>query len=277
LDKSKRFTEDNGGSVRAEIGKWLEEEKVINQPQDQVTPFEISGVLLKRVCHIAGHVWLEMTEDNDSIQGANAVTRDSINAHLGEFIPYLDTNEIIKAFDFRDQLPWDEVTTDHILGLFRYLLVGSQEGLLRDVNSDRMASGHILGRVDLASPEGVREYSEGWFKDREGAWITPKWEFSENVTLVEDLRALTAGINYSLTPEFYLETDNCVTWAARALDQVWPGDWLETIRTQCKLPELADKKCEPYHIREHGRMGCTSWYASSADKYRREKGFRSFS
>lgn len=277
LNHSKQFTDDNGGLVRDQFESWLKSDGVIVHAEDEVTPFEVAGVLMKRVCQFAGHAWLELSQGTGPVTGAGASSRESINAHLAEFVPYLDPNEVIKAFDFRDLMPWEEVTSEHILRLFRYLLVGSRDGLLQHVKSDRTAAGHIPGRFDLASPEHLRQYSEGWFADRREAWITPTWEFSENVTLLESIRGITAGKNYSFTPEFYPETDNCVTWAARALDHVSPGDWLETIRTQCKLEPLADKKCEPYHVREHGRMGCTSWYASGADKYRRENDFRSFS
>lgn len=271
-----------GYRLRQMVEEWLIEEQILASPASNheiVTPFQIAGTIMKRICQISGHAWLEFTDhDVETINGATSESRKDINSSLAEFIPELEVNAIIEAFDSVNgyELSWDEVSNEHLIKLFSYLLDGSQAQGPSGTKSARTPAGAIAGIMNIASPDRLREYSESWFKDRSGAYVTPSWKLRFFGVPAEVIGYIYSGDRYSFTPEYHSNADNCVTWASRALDKISVNDWLETIRLECHIhADLVAERCEDYHIKDEGRMRCATWYAFEADKCR-QAGLRSF-
>jgi hypothetical protein len=278
--------------LRERVGTWLIEDDFLphaSHAGDSVLSFNIPDTVMKRICEIAGHVWLEFVEgaDNNSIRATGDYPRDSINAYVAEFIPEPDIDSILEVFGGEEVL-WANVTPEHLLRLFAPFLEESQDDRKPAPRSLRSPAGALNGYVSLLSPDKLREYSvpwfRSWFKDRMGADKTPTWHVSRPSVVVESFQQKDIGLRYSFTPEHYQNADNCLTWASRVLDDLVPGNWLDTVRIQCRVEQLqcgkdpatlAPATCNDYHLREQGRMKCIALYASDADKAR-EAGLKRF-
>jgi hypothetical protein len=287
----KNDPENTGNRLREKLGTWLMESDILvdSPPADySVHPFNIPDSIMNRICEIAGHVWLEFVEDADdnSIRATGDYPRDRINANIAEFIPETDIDSIFEMFGPEGvgeslwdggEVLWSKVTNEHLLRLFAPFSLPAG-----------LPAGALPGSVVLHSPAKLRQSSGPWFKrwfrDRMGADVTPTWQVNRPTVVIDLLRQNEPGLRYSFTPENYQDADNCVTWASRALDNLVPGHWLDTVRAQCGIDHplcgkasapVAAKPCEDYHIREQGRMKCVTLYAAEADKARAE-GLREF-
>lgn len=273
-----------GDRLKGKLGTWLSEDDLLTDPpqaDDSVIPFNIPDTIMSRVCEIAGHVWLEFVEDavDNSIRATGDYPRDSINAHIAEFIPETDIDSIFEVFgpEGGGEILWNKVKPEQLLRLFAPFSL-----------SPGLPAETLPGDVVLHSPDKLRQTSapwfKRWFKDRMGAYITPMWQVNRPSVVIDLLRQKEPGLRYSFTPEHDQGWDNCVTWASRALDNLVPRHWLDTVRVQCGIDHpqcgkdpspVAAKACEDYHIREQGRMKCVTLYAAEADKAR-EDGLREF-
>jgi hypothetical protein len=270
-DKLKRLVEE-----------WLVEDEVLDSPalgEETISPFQIAATIMKRICQIAGHAWLEFSDDDAPIMASLVNSRGEINSYLAEFIPELEPDVILESFDTLDggDVRWQDVANQHLVKLFAHLLDGSSVKTPLNNRSKRPAAGEIGGFMSIVSPDQLREYSESWFADRAGAYVTPAWRIKGSRQPLDIVRQIPSGSRYSFTPEYYPESDNCVTWASRTLDRISPPNWLETIRIQCQITaDLVQERCEDYHIKDEGRVRCVTLYAFAADKHRRTVGLRSF-
>lgn len=274
-----------GNKLKEKVEDWLIEEKRLSNPPaefDALNPLSIGDAILNRVCEIAGHVWLEFVEGTgeDSIRGTGFFQeRDTINAHVAEFIPEIEIDTILETFQTEggSEVLWNNITDEHLLELFGPLLKESHVARKPASSASRYPAGFLNGYMNLIFPDQLRGQGEAWFKDRMDADITPAWQINDPVVITNSIMETEAGLRYSFTPEQYQNADNCVTWASRALDHLVLGDWLDTVRAHCGITQpqcgiassqLAHKPCEDYHIREEGRMKCIAGYASEADKQR---------
>jgi hypothetical protein len=288
-----------GNRLKDKVEAWLIEEEILTDPpeaNDLVPTLSIGSVIINRICEISGHVWLEFVEgmDEDSIRAAPNTPLDRSKVHLAEFISEIEIDLLLEVFESQSGggILWEQVTDRHFLDLFASLLEESDDNRKPVPPQARRPAGILNGWVNLFSPDGLQEYSEQWFKDwfeeetgdRMGAYITPVWQVNQPSVVINSLMQKETGLRYSFTPEHYRNADNCVTWASRILDNLVPGDWLDTVRAQCGINQpqcgidpatLAPKPCEDYHIREQGRMKCVTFYASEADRQRRA-GLRRF-
>ncbi len=270
------------GKLKQTIEEWLGEDGLIETPpaaEEGISPFQIAATIMKRVCQIAGHAWLEFNDEDLPITASATNSRDEINSYLAEFIPELKPDVIFEAFETSegDDVRWQDVTNEHLIRLFAHLLDGSSVRSPAASRSQRAPAGKIGGFMNVVSPDKLREYSESWFMDRAEAYITPAWRIEGERQPLQLVRETPSGSYYSFTPEHYVDADNCVTWASRALDYISSMNWLEIIRIQCQInADLVQERCEDYHVKDEGRVRCVTLYAYAADKYRRAEGLRSF-
>lgn len=264
-----------GDKLRAKINDWLVEDNHFGGPSDFVKPLDIAATIMYRICEIAGHVWIEFVEDagDDSIRGAAESRRESINAYVAEFNPEpdFDLDLMVEVFESAEggEVPWNQITNEHLLKLFAPLL--GDPNIPPPPPPERAPAGSVTGHPNLITPAKVREQSTAWFNDRREPYMTPAWEVEAARAAIASVIRESVGLRYSFTPEHEAEWANCVTWACGVLDTLVPGDWLEIIQTQCFKPSgLAPKGCEAYDVRAYGRMRCAEGYASLADAQRKE-------
>jgi hypothetical protein len=273
-----------GNKLIKKVEDWLLDDKKLSKPptvSKALYPHEIGDTISNRVCEIAGHVWLEFVEGTgeDSIRGtAYFQKRDTINAHVAEFIPEIEMDVLLEAFETRGgPILWNDVSNKSLLELFAPLLKESQDGRKPIPPDARRPAGFLPGYMNLIFPYDLRIQADAWFKDRMDAHVTPAWQIDEPVVITDSIEQTEAGERYSFTPEHYQDADNCVTWASRALDELVPGNWLYTIRAhggvaqpQCGIDQtrLPHNPCEDLHITDEGRMKCIEGYAFRADQQR---------
>jgi hypothetical protein len=125
------------------------------------------------------------------------------------------------------------------------------------------------------TPDALRTQADSWFEDRNDSHITPVWAIDDPVEIIDAINDIEAGVFYSFTPDQYEDTDNCVTWGLRALDNLLTDNSLEKLRELCSTPPkcgykepLPQIECEDLHIRSQGRMRCIVNYVSEANKQR---------
>ena len=267
--------------LRQRVESWLIEDKVLRDPPqvtDTVSPSQIEATTFNRICEIAGHAWLEYVKDANEkdIQTPPDSPLNRHNMYLAEFIPEFDYDRALEVLSDADGGPvlWSRVTGGQLEYLFAPLVKPSFPIPIKSPKSTRSPGGAVPGELNVLSPDKIQEYPrkwiEDWFEkpnaDRANAFITPVWEVTLSKDDFEPVKPF-----YSFTPEHYNNAaDNCITWAARVLDRL-AGDWLTTILTQCGLPPpqchlpLAPTVCDPYHIRQQGRVKCLVLSASGAD------------
>jgi hypothetical protein len=279
-----------GNKLIRKVEDWLLDDEKLSHPPtvfDELSPHDIGDAISNRVCEIAGHVWLEFIEGTgeDSIRGTEYFQkRDTINAHAAEFIPEVEMDAILEAFETGSGSPieWSKVTNENLLKLLGPLLKASPVGRKPVSPTARPAAGFLPGTMNLILPDELRGQGEEWFKDRMGADITPAWKIDEPVVITDSINQTEAGERYSFTPEHYQDADNCVTWVSRALDDLLLGNWLDTVRAhggiaqpQCGIDQarLPHNPCEELHITDEGRMKCIEGYAFRANQRRqRDRG-----
>lgn len=257
---------------------WLVEDGILEGDRAEVdflTPLDLGDVISDRVCEIAGHVWLEFSEDAsaDSVRGtAHSSYRAELNAYVAEFVPDIEIDNVLEAFQSSKggPLPWNQVNDKNILKLFEPLM---EESFGERQSPLRPRAGSLPGGVNLIYPNQLKGHGQSWFKDREDADITPTWVIDPPVVIIDSIHATPAGSRYSFTPEHIVDADNCITWASRVLDRVTNANWLATLRgncetTVCGVPSA--KPCDDLHIQAEGRMKCIAGYVSQADAKRRE-------
>jgi hypothetical protein len=279
----KRYKEGSrqrGNLLKKTLEAWLIEDGFLSKPPkeaDSVDPLDILDTMRDRICEISGHVWIEFVKDTNSdlIHGA-ASRPDKINAYIAEFTPSFDPNLLADVFgpEGGAGVLWRTVTVDHVVKLFTPLLEESETNRKKSTCSPkRDPAGALKGHSDLFSPIQLREQSDYWFKDKQYAYITPVWLVNMPHAVIESIMEERSEWRYSFTPEHYMDTDNCLTWASHALDELTVHDWLKTIQKQCGIDPstLHEGGCKDCHIREQGRMSCISRYASRADKKRKTK------
>lgn len=280
----KRYKEGSrqrGNLLKKTLEGWLLEDGILSNPPketDLVSPLDLLHSLVDRVCEISGHVWIEFVEDtsSDAIYGAANYQPDKINAYVAEFTPRFNLDLMFEVFGAEGggNVLWRNVTVDHVAKLFAPLLEESMGDKKKSTCSPKRAPfGALPGRSELLSPIQLREQSDFWFKDRRKAYVTPVWVVNMPHAVIDFIMEDRSGWRYSFSPEHYPETDNCVTWASHALDKSEVTDWLKTIQKQCGIPprKLHKGGCKDCHVREQGRMSCTSEYASRADEKRKTK------
>lgn len=270
-----------GTELKEMIEIWLVEEELLSNPpqaSDSINLLNIADTIMNRVCEISGHVWIEFMEgaNGASIYGAAAQQRDNINAYVAEFIPTFEAlvDLIFEIFESAQggEIYWGNVTNEHLLKLFGHLLDDSTADKKSLPPNSRPPAGVLTGGPNLISPAQLREQSEFWFNDRSNPYMTPAWQVDDSLAVITSFIQESLGLNYSFTPEYYSDAENCVTWAALALDNLVPqDDWLEVVRQQCGIdPNTLHKGgCKDPHIREQGRMSCTTKYANQADQQRK--------
>lgn len=274
-----------GNKLIEKVEEWLLDDKKVSKPlamSKALYPHEIGDTISNRVCEIAGHVWLEFVEGTgeESIRGTKYFQkRDTLNAHVAEFIPEIEMDLLLEAFETRGgPVLWNDVTNKNLLELFVPLLKESQDKRKPVFPDARRPAGFLPGYMNLIFPDDLRGQGEAWFNDRVDAHMTPAWQIDAPVVITDSIEQTEAGERYSFTPEHYQDADNCVTWASRALDELLPGNWLDTVRALCEITQpqcgidptqLPHKPCVDLHIRDEGRMKCIAGYASEADKMRR--------
>jgi hypothetical protein len=282
----KRYQEGSrqrGNQLKKTLEAWLIEDRLLSNPPqktDSVAPLNIINTLEDRICAISGHAWIEFVEDTNSDMIHGAASRpDKINAYVAEYTPRFELDLIYEVFGSEGggEILWRKVTVDHVAKLFAPVLEESMTDKKKSSCSPkRDPAGALVGRSELLSPAQLREQSDPWFKDRRDAYITPVWVVNTPYAVIDSIMEERAGWRYSFTPEHYLDTDNCVTWASHVLDELAVPDWLKTIQKQCDIDPstLHEDGCKDCHIRDQGRMSCTSRYASRADKKRKTKARR---
>ena len=289
IEEFNRYQDDPqkiGSKLKEKVKDWLVTEEELSDPpvaSDSVTPLSIGAAIENRVCEIAGHVWLEFVQGTgeDSIRGtAYSQRRNTINAHVAEFIPEIEIDAILEAFETGGsrEIPWINITNKNLLELLGPLLRESQDGRKPVFPTARRPAGLLNGYMNLIFPEELRGQGDVWFQDRMDADITPSWRIDEPVVITDSIEQTASGERYSFTPEHYKRADNCVSWALRALDRLVLDDSLDTLRARCGITQprcgldrapLPPKPCEDLHIRDQGRMKCIAGYASKADEQRR--------
>ncbi len=271
--------------IKQTVEHWLILDKGWSNPPSptaQLKPLDILVAAHGRVCEIAGHAWLEFIKDASDehieVESARPLKHDDL--HVAEFLPAEDYERLSEVFADSQggSMPWRNVTGAQIAELFYPLLDESTENRQEAPDSDRDASGWAKGKLTYLPPANRKEFPrpllKQWFEkptgDRVDAYVTPVWEVEVRTEVLE----AAAHPFYSFTPEHYRATDNCVTYAARILDDLVSGDWLEVIITTCKIGPVQCRQaakgvdardCKPYHIRRDGRVKCLEIYAKEAD------------
>lgn len=290
----------NATPIKDMIGSWLAEDNRLTEFRLRGTPISpelfvdaITKTVNERVCLIAGHAWLEWTEDVDNVDAihgwahADGERLEMVNVDLAEFLPsrVFDPDKIYEALETDGRpIEWIDVTDERLRKLFEPLFeVPANAKLMVIPGRDPM--GFAPGHVRRLSCDSLRGQSSKWLKawcvDRKDAYVTPAWEVSRPGETIETFVQESLGWNYSFTPEHYPPppvTENCVTWAGLLLDQIIGDQWLDTLVRQCEVePQaLTQAGCGPYDVRGRGWMKCVLVYFKKADEKRSLGGLKVF-
>jgi hypothetical protein len=285
-----------GTKLKEKVQDWLVQDNYLDDSIsiiNLIKPEVIGEVIMRRMCAISGHLWIEFAEniedadEGDLINGGTDPHDEGINAYVVEFIPK-GGEELFGSHNLPPEqygIDWDSVTDEYLCLLFSHLLEASGERK-RQPGKPRPGGATALlpGTINLLSPAETRQQRVSWFKDRANALTTPKWHVSEPRRVFEHFKARedekvdSDEFRYSFTPEHYDKTHNCVTWACLALREGWKIDWPQSIEAHFNVDtaRLADKGCGGYDVREMGRMSCAIEYIRAADEQARQNGLTTF-
>ncbi|MGA9773775.1 MAG: hypothetical protein WBV94_32390 [Blastocatellia bacterium] len=274
------------------LQSWLDADGYLKESASLtrlITRGKIGDSIMRRMSSVSGHMWIEFREEvedphqDDSVYTGSNPRDEKINAHIVEFIPQND-EEIFGQPELDPEqvgINWDEITGDDLRKLFSHLKVGANKRRIDTVISNRSPAALLNGDINLLSPDNIQEHNQAWFDDRQDAFRTPLWPVSQPVKtfqgLEEQQKKKNKNFCYSLTPEYYLETHNCVTWGSEALKDSLFIDWLDTIRTQIPAANtIANSKDDEYDIKVRGLMWRAVLYLKVAHDERRLNRLRIF-
>lgn len=242
------------------ISRWIAEDEEVStiSALPQIDLNKVVGSIKNRVCHIAGHTWVEYGQciDGETLPIHAAALREStlkVCGELAEFLP--DIDEMLESVNLPQSLAPNDLTPDAAWTIVSKLFESpNRHGTL----------GVVPGTAVRYARDQIDSMPTFWLTDRHGAKVSPRW-----IVAPDKIQNLTMYFpeadSYSYTPDHHPKAENCLTWTAKVLDQLVGQTWF---RQYSKWSSEGDHITDEVTIRTTGRMSLIEPYAERADQVR---------